>query len=315
MTITSFFKLVELRTKVASVIPYAIGTLYAYYRFDNFILENFLLMLVSLLAIDMATTAINNWQDYIKAKIRHGYGYESHNAITAYAMDIRIVKAAIAILLIIAAAFGFLLYLMTDLTVLAVGVLSFIAAAAYSMGPLPISRTPFAELLSGGFMGYVIPFLAVYIQTVGNAPAFIALDGWRLVAEMDILESFYLLLVAMPAIAGIFNIMLANNICDMEEDLKNGRYTFPIMAGKRKALIVYRLLYASGFIAMIAALALGLIPPVCALALLTAAPVWKNIGKFMNKQTKAETFATAVMNFVLVNSSLAVTLALGIVLP
>ena len=63
MSIGGFFKLVEIQTKVASVIPFLLGTIYALYRFDNFNLTNFLIMLISLLAIDMTTTATNNYLD------------------------------------------------------------------------------------------------------------------------------------------------------------------------------------------------------------------------------------------------------------
>ena len=36
MGIISFLKLVEIQTKVASVIPYIVGTAFALYKFDNF---------------------------------------------------------------------------------------------------------------------------------------------------------------------------------------------------------------------------------------------------------------------------------------
>ena len=36
MGIKSFFRLVEIQTKVASVIPYILGTVFALYKFDNF---------------------------------------------------------------------------------------------------------------------------------------------------------------------------------------------------------------------------------------------------------------------------------------
>ena len=45
MNVRSFLKLVEIRTKVASVIPFVIGTLYALYRFGAFDWRNGMLML------------------------------------------------------------------------------------------------------------------------------------------------------------------------------------------------------------------------------------------------------------------------------
>jgi 1,4-dihydroxy-2-naphthoate octaprenyltransferase len=61
-------KLVEIQTKVASMVPFALGTVWTLYRYGEFNFLNFLLMLVSLLCFDMATTAINNYMDYKKSK-------------------------------------------------------------------------------------------------------------------------------------------------------------------------------------------------------------------------------------------------------
>ena len=76
MNIQSFLKLVEIQTKVASVIPFMIGTSYAIFKFDNFNIKNALLMFLSMIFFDMTTTAINNYMDYKKAIKKDGYGYE-----------------------------------------------------------------------------------------------------------------------------------------------------------------------------------------------------------------------------------------------
>ncbi len=313
MTLKSFLKLVEIQTKVASVIPFALGTLYAVYRFEGFDLWHFVLMLVSLLSIDMATTAINNYQDYKHAKIQHGFGYEHHNAIVRDQLSVGAVKTTIGLLLAIAILFGFLLFLNTDIVVLAFGGLSFLFAVAYSFGPIPISRTPFGEIFSGGFMGFIIPFLAVYIQIPSETLMGLSLQGFFMTFTFDIKEIIFLGLVTTPAAAGIANIMLANNICDMAEDLENKRYTFPIFVGKERAIKTYGLIYSAGFAAIIAALILQVLPLISAAALLTAIPVKKNFDLFAKTQLKGETFVTAVKNFVLVNVALALTIGLGII--
>ena len=67
MGITSFLKLVEIQTKVASVIPYMVGTAFVLYKFDNFNIKNAILLFLSMIIFDMTVTAINNYVDYIKA--------------------------------------------------------------------------------------------------------------------------------------------------------------------------------------------------------------------------------------------------------
>ena len=66
MGLKSFLKLVEIKTKAASMTPFLLGTVFVLYRYQKFNWVNFLLMLVSLLCFDMATTAINNYLDYKK---------------------------------------------------------------------------------------------------------------------------------------------------------------------------------------------------------------------------------------------------------
>ena len=53
MNIKSFLKLVEIQTKVASVIPYLLGTFYALYRYDNFNIKNAIIMFLSMIIFDM----------------------------------------------------------------------------------------------------------------------------------------------------------------------------------------------------------------------------------------------------------------------
>jgi 1,4-dihydroxy-2-naphthoate octaprenyltransferase len=314
MNFKSFFKLVEIQTKVASVIPFMLGTFYAIYRFDAFILKNFLIMAVSLLAIDMATTALNNYQDYKKAIKKEGYGYESHNAIVHYNLNEGSVKLVIIILLLIASTFGFWLFIETNIIVLLLGIVSFVLAVSYSFGPIPISRTPFGELFSGIFMGGIITFLAIYINIYQGNLLIISLTDYNLGIGLNIKELIFICLLSIPAISGIANIMLANNICDMTDDLANKRYTLPIYVGKEKALMIYKGLYYLGFVATTILIIIRVLPLISAISLLTIIPVQKNLNLFSNEQRKDKTFVTAVKNFVLVNVVIILTIISGIII-
>lgn len=149
MRVSSFLKLVEIQTKVASVIPFALGTAYAVYRFNQFNVKNFFLMFISLISFDMVTTAINNYLDYKKANKTYGYGYESHNAIVRDKLKESDVVMTIFALLLTATAAGFMLYLNTNIVVLLLGMVSFLVGILYTFGPVPISRMPLGEIFSG----------------------------------------------------------------------------------------------------------------------------------------------------------------------
>jgi 1,4-dihydroxy-2-naphthoate octaprenyltransferase len=301
MNIKSFLKLAEIQTKVASVIPLLLGSFIAIYRYNNFNTINFIVMFVSLLCIDMDTTIINNYIDYKRAIKKHGYGYEEHNAIVRYNIKESHVVSVIGILLIIAMGFGVILYLRTNIIVLLLGALSFFIGVIYSFGPIPISRTPLGELLSGIFMGGIILFIAIYIHVIDKNIINIAIVERNINISFDFKEMILMILLSIPTISGIANIMLANNICDREDDIENRRYTLPVYVGNKLALKIFKWIYYIAYIDLIVLIIIRVEPILSLLSLLTFIIVNKNIKTFENEHIKSKTFALSVKNFLLLN--------------
>ncbi|MBE6053264.1 MAG: 1,4-dihydroxy-2-naphthoate polyprenyltransferase [Clostridium sartagoforme] len=315
MNIVSFLKLVEIQTKVASVIPFLLGTFYTLYRYDNFNIKNAIIMFASMIIFDMTTTAINNYMDYAKAVKKEGYGYETHNAIVKYNLNPILVKLTIYIMLSLATFLGLLLVKNTNIIVLLVGAVSFVIGITYSFGPIPISRTPFGEILSGLAMGFIITFLAIYIHIFDLKILSISFSNLNNVSiNLNIVELIYIFIISLPLIMGIANIMLANNICDIEDDIVNKRYTLPIYIGKENALKVFKWIYYIGFIAIVAGVLLRILPIVSIVTLLALKIVQKNINKFNKIQTKKDTFILAVKNCVIMNAFYALTVLVGVIL-
>ncbi|MBU3105911.1 1,4-dihydroxy-2-naphthoate polyprenyltransferase [Clostridium gasigenes] len=316
MNIQSFLKLVEIQTKVASVIPFMIGTSYAIFKFDNFNIKNAFLMFLAMIFFDMTTTAINNYMDYKKAIKKDGYGYETHNAVVSYNINPKTVRVTIYIMLVIAAVLGIVLVENTDIVVLALGMVSFTIGILYSFGPIPISRTPFGEILSGLTMGFIITFISVYIHIFdfNIIKITLSLSSNLLGLSLNINELVAIFIVSIPAIVGISNIMLANNICDIEEDIENKRYTLPIYIGKENALKIFKALYYIGFISIIVGVVFRILPWISLVTLIALKPINNNINEFMKLQTKKDTFILAVKNFVAMNGIYIVTIIVGIFL-
>lgn len=308
-----FFELVEIRTKVASMIPFFIGTMYALFRFHEFQLYNFGLMFLSLLSFDMATTAINNYFDYHKAVKKKGYGYEVHNAIVKYQMKPSRVLGLIITLLLLAIGAGILLVLQSGLLVLVLGGLSFAVGILYSFGPIPISRMPLGEIFSGLFMGFVIIFVSAFIH-VGDGLASLTLLNGVVSLQVQLIEVLLIFFISIPAILCIANIMLANNICDIEDDVENKRYTLPHYIGKSNALLLFRLMYYASYLDLIVLYFLGVNPFILLLVLCTVIPVHNNIGRFADHPTKQHTFGLAVKNFVLSNVARIVALGIAVLM-
>ncbi|MFD1776815.1 1,4-dihydroxy-2-naphthoate polyprenyltransferase [Paenibacillus rhizophilus] len=313
MNVKSFLKLVEIQTKVASVIPLTMGTLYALYRFEHFYTWRFALMLVSLLSFDMATTAVNNYYDFKKASRTHGYGYETHNAIVAHKLKESVVVGVIVLLLLLAAGCGLLLVAQTGLLVFLLGGLSFLIGILYSFGPVPISRMPLGELFSGLFMGFVIIFISAYIHTDDMLAVLTLERGW-VHFQLNLVETIYLFWFSVPAILGIANIMLANNICDIDEDVDNRRYTLPVYIGKANALTLFKLLYYVSYVDLALLLILGVHPLLVLLLLPTLIPLRRNLAKFDERQEKATTFVLSVKNFLLLNAARIAVLVVALLL-
>jgi len=297
MNLKSFLNFVEIKTKVASVFPFFLGSLYTIFRFKTFSVLNFLIMLVPLILFDMTTTAINNYIDFKKSvKYNEDMKNDPMNGI-----KIKTAFNTIMIMLGIAILFGLLLFLRTNIVVLICGMISFAIGILYTYGPIPISRTPLGEIFSGFTMGLFIPFLAIYIHVWDkNVLASSFSNGiWTL--SFNIPELIYIFLFSIPLIACIANIMLANNICDVERDIINKRSTLPVLIGEKDSLNLFTILYAVSYLGVILLVIFKVLPIIFLISILTFIPVFKNVKIFLKKHIKRETFAVSIKNFLLIN--------------
>lgn len=314
MKINSFLKLVEIQTKVASVIPFFLGISFTLYNFGSLNILNTLIMFAAMIIFDMTVTAANNFFDYKRAVKKHGYNYEVHNAIVQNDLKSGTVLATIIIMFVLSAALGIYLVYLTDYIVLILGIICFGIGIIYSYGPLPISRTPFGEIFSGGIMGFFIPLITIYINILDKGMVGLTLDGWILSGSLDLWVVLGIIIVSIPAVLCIANIMLANNICDINDDIENKRYTLPVLIGKEKAIILLKALFYVSYLAIIAGVLFNYIPIYSLLVLLTIIPVQKKIKLFELNPTKKDTFGLIVANFLTVNVPLILTILIGYVI-
>lgn len=300
MSIKAYLSFVELPTKIASVIPFIMGSLYTAYRYGDINFGNLIIMFISMICFDMATTAINNYCDY-KNEVKHLIkNHKSRNVISIYNISKKTALITIGILLFIATTFGILLTLKTNLLVLGIGIVCFFIGIFYTFGPIPISRMPLGEIFSGIFMGLFIPFLTIYISIYSKDYFGVYIDKSLLLIKFNLVEAFIIGMVSLPLIGGISNIMLANNICDLEEDIKVGRYTLPYYIGKNTAVNIYKYTYYISYIVIIVSVLIEILPSLALLSVATLYIVQKNIKVFEEKQIKSQTFILAVKNFTLI---------------
>ncbi|HFI0092068.1 TPA: 1,4-dihydroxy-2-naphthoate polyprenyltransferase [Streptococcus suis] len=310
LSLSVFLEFVELKTKVASVFPMTLGILWAIYRYQTFNWLNTLLFVLAVLSFDMCTTAINNSMDYHKAK-DETYRKES-NVIGKFSLDFRQMIGIVFALLIFSVIISLVLVWRTSWLLLPMGALCFLIGIFYTFGPIPLSRMPLGEVFSGVTMGFGIFFLAVFIQQP-DLLLTSQVSGQWMTLQFSWTKIIDIIFMSLPLVTLIANIMLANNTCDLEEDIRNHRYTLVYYIGKKNALKLYFVLASLPWLLWIIYCLTGFLPIWALLGLIGVWPAYKSLVTFLKKQVKRETFIEAVKSFVLFALLYVVILALALI--
>ena len=284
--IKRFLSYVEIRTKITSVFAFAYSVAFLLYQKQKLHWGLTLLFFAAMLLFDLTTTAINNYID-----ARNDYQALSFRPRTALIM--------IYVLFTASAVLGLVLAYYTDLVVLLAGILCFLCGIFYTYGPLPISRMPLGEILSGIFYGLLIPFILLYINMPSGTFLTLMVSYSLISLQLQVLPILKLLIFSIIPFAVTANIMLANNICDMEKDILVKRHTLPYYIGS-KALSLFAGLYYLTYAALILLVAMQSLSPVCLVSLITLVPVQGNINRFLKIQDKETTFSVAIKNYILI---------------
>ncbi|HFI0771175.1 TPA: 1,4-dihydroxy-2-naphthoate polyprenyltransferase [Streptococcus suis] len=308
LSLPVFLEFVELKTKVASVFPMTLGILWAIYRYQTFNWLNTLLFVLAVLSFDMCTTAINNSMDYHKAK-DETYRQES-NVIGKFSLDFRQMIGIVLALLIFSVIISLVLVWRTSWLLLPMGALCFLVGIFYTFGPIPLSRMPLGEVFSGVTMGFGIFFLAVFIQDPAGLLTSQVSSQW-MTLQFSWTKIIDIIFMSLPLVTLIANIMLANNTCDLEEDIRNHRYTLVYYIGKKNALKLYFVLASLPWLMWIIYCLTGFLPIWALIGLIGVWPAYKSLETFLKKQVKRETFIEAVKSFVLFALLYVVILALA----
>jgi 1,4-dihydroxy-2-naphthoate octaprenyltransferase len=281
-----FLDYVEIMTKITSTFAFVLTIAYLIYRGQPIKWDLTLLFFASMFLFDLTTTAINN---YIDTKNNH----------QTLQFERRTALIIIYVLFTISAALGLLLAFQTDIVIFLVGGLCFLCGVFYTYGPVPISRQPLGEVLSGAFYGFLIPFIILYINSPAGTFLSMSVNLKTIFLELQVVPIISLLLFGVAPFCTTANIMLANNICDLEKDIAVKRHTLPYYIGKN-ALYLFAALYYATYLATIVMVIVGMLSPVCLLSLITIIPVQKNINVFFQKQDKGTTFLMAIKNYIII---------------
>lgn len=281
-----FLDYVEIRTKITSTFVFFMTISYLLLKDIAINWKLTCIFFAAMFIFDLTTTAINNYIDTKDNKEKLQFTR-------------KVARNIIYVMFLISASLGLYLAFLTDIVIFLIGGLCFICGVFYTYGPVPISRQPLGEVLSGMFYGFMIPFIIMYI----NMPTgyFLSLNvNFKTISLIVHIEPFIrLLLLGIIPFCTTANIMLANNICDLEKDVLVKRHTLPYYIGK-KAIPLFSGLYYLTYVSVLLMVIFKMLSPLSLLTFLTLPIVQKNINVFKRKQEKASTFIMAIKNYIII---------------
>jgi 1,4-dihydroxy-2-naphthoate octaprenyltransferase len=191
--------------------------------------------IVAALALQVATNLANDYWDAergIDGPARAGPVRATQSGL----LSPRAVQRATWLALVVAAIAGAPLIARGGLPIAVVGIVSMIAAVAYSAGPRPLASLGMGELLAFLFFGLVAVAGTAYLHTLAVSAA-----AWAAGAA-----------VGVHAAA----IMLVNNLRDISTDAPAGKRTLAVRIGDARSRRLYGVLLvaAYGFVAVLAAI-------------------------------------------------------------
>lgn len=302
-TIKAKFKVLwelgEVYTSPLNLFLILLGVSFSTYHYNHTWNWRIILYVLIILFFHVAVNIFNNYMDYKNASDAHDYKVKS-NIIGRENLNLTTVKKTFLFFLALASFFGLLLVWSTNLVLLGLGMLGFYVGLFYSSGPKPLNSLPIAETVTSLFSGFVIPLIGAYLC---------------LYDQVDF--SFHtiklIFFISLPMVVMMFNNLLANNTCDLEEDIVNGRKTLVYYLGKKKAVQLFKIVFIFNFLWLILLVYLKLAPfPILVLVLLFP-KYWKSLSPYFEVQDKQKTFPVALKNMAAIMMLYPILYTIGVV--
>jgi 1,4-dihydroxy-2-naphthoate octaprenyltransferase len=148
------------------------------------------------------------------------------------------VKRGMIVSLVLAALVFLYLGVVGGFPIILVGIISVLAALAYSGGPFPLASNGLGEIFVFIFFGLVAVGGTYYIQA-------------------QVLTTVALMAAVPPGLL-ITAIMVVNNLRDIDTDKKAGKRTLAVMLGRFQTIIEYKVLLWASYLVPLVMLILGM---------------------------------------------------------
>ena len=301
MSLKALLKLVEIQTKIASVFPFFIGLFFSWSYFHMVNWFYMILFFIAMLLFDMATTTINNYQDYVKA-VDENYKH-NENIIGVAEIELPTVRKLIFGMIAIAFAIGIVLAVLSGWLFLLMGAVCCFIGIFYTFGPIPLSRMPLGEVFSGVTMGVGIPAMVVYLNTCTSKIFFLEIKAANFALTGHVSAVVALVWACVPLVFTIANIMLANNLRDLDTDIVNQRFTLVYYLGREHGLLLFELMQLFSYVFILIGLIFGVYHWPILLVFLSLPKVISTLKKHRREVPAPISFKRAIENFLAFNGS------------
>ncbi|GMQ84981.1 MAG: 1,4-dihydroxy-2-naphthoate polyprenyltransferase [Acidimicrobiia bacterium] len=234
-------------TLTAAVAPVLVGSALAAAA-HVFGVDTFLVILFAALAIQVGVNFANDLADATSgADTADRIGPQ--RAVASGLLTPTEMKRGIGIAFALAAIAGIYLIWLGGWVILVIGVVSIVAALAYTAGPYPYGYHGFGEVFVFTFFGLVATAGTRYVFD-RSAPA----DAWWAGVAMGLLATA---------------ILVANNYRDLDTDLAVGKRTLAVILGRETTRRLYAAMIGGAFLTIAVSVTIGSLPLWSLLALVT----------------------------------------------
>lgn len=208
----------------------------------------FALALIGVMLLQTAANLINEYFDYRRGADNlkeAGQGM----TIKGKVLTPREVLAGAVVTVVAGSLIGLFLLAQSGPLLWLIGIGGVLVVITYTAGPFPLAYNGLGEVAVGIFMGPGIVVGAYYV--------------------METAVYTDLVWMSVPIALTVAAILHANNIRDMQADRAVNKRTLAVMLGRRAANAEYLLLVGGAYVALIALVVAGIMPPGALLGLLT----------------------------------------------
>ena len=225
MTAAAAIRLAAVHTWPAAACPALFGIFWCLQRGISLSPAQAILLAAACVLSQSSVNTLNDYVDFVSGTDSEKDNVEANDAVLIYYRVNPKHALALGIIYLISAALcGVAASWHSGPAPFIIGILGGLTVLGYSVAPVSAASLPVGEALSGFVMGALIPLGTAAVADGNFHP--------------EILPE------CLPLILGIALIMLSNNGSDIEKDIAAQRATLPVLLGREKALILYRVMLA-----------------------------------------------------------------------